>query len=125
MIADALKFFEKAPVGMARSKDVGQIAVVAGAVIFVGENKGYGCARGDTFKDAGKDVYRVGFSARGGGGAVTGFPAVKFYLHVGRIEGNARRTAVHDTAQARAVGFAKGGQPQDAAKGISSHDNLA
>ena len=112
---------EIAPVRMARAEYVRQIAVIAGALILVGHMEGHGRSRGDAFKNAGEDADGIRFLARRGRGAAAGFAQVEFPLQVFLAQGQTGGAAVEDAAEARAVGFAVGGEAQQTPKGIAGH----
>ena len=106
---------------MAGAENFGKIAVIARALVFIGNVEGNGCSRGYALIHAGKQANGVGFLAFGRGGPLTGFATVKLCLDVGFRKGNARRAAVYNAAEANAVGFAKSRQAQGLTECVACH----
>ncbi len=106
---------------MAGPEYFGQIAVIARALILIGNVKGYGRACGATLEHAGEQAQRVGLFPLGGGGPLAGLAQIQLCLNVGFAQLQTGRAAVQHAAQTRPVGFSKRGQTQDAPEGIASH----
>lgn len=121
MVADAVVFLKIAPVRMAGPEDFGQIAVVARALVFIGDIKGNGRACCAAFEHAGKQAHPVRLPAFGGCGALAGLAQVQVGLNVRLAQLQARRTAVQYAAQAGPVGFAERGQAQNAPESVARH----
>ena len=121
IVADAVELFEKAPVRVPGPEDLGQIAVIAGALVLVGDVESDGRAGGQALEHAGKDADGIGFLAFGGRGALSGLAQVQLALQVFLAQGQACGAAVQHAAQTGPMGFAVRGEAQDAPKGIACH----
>ena len=104
-----------------RPEDLGQIAVIAGALVLVGDVESDGRAGGQALEHAGKDADGIGFLAFGGRGALSGLAQVQLALQVFLAQGQACGAAVQHAAQTGPMGFAVRGEAQDAPKGIACH----
>jgi hypothetical protein len=116
-----VELFEKAPVRVPGPEDLGQVAVIAGALVLVGDVESDGRAGGQALEHAGKDADGIGFLAFGGRGALSGLAQVQLALQVFLAQGQACGAAVQHAAQTGPMGFAVRGEAQDAPKGIACH----
>ena len=101
-----MELFEKAPVRVPGPEDLGQVAVIAGTLVLVGDVEGDGRAGGQALEHAGKDADGIGFLAFGGRGALSGLAQVKLALQVFLAQGQTCGAAVQHAAQTGPVGFA-------------------
>ena len=93
---------------MSRTIAVFDLAVVVGTLVIIAYNKrnrGSGCV---SFKDTGKNFYRIRLFSGGSKFALTWFPAVKKCLYIITGKWNACRTAIDNNAKCRTVGFPPG-----------------
>ena len=107
---------------MAGAELLGDIAVVAAALVGVADEEGDGRAGGAPFKHAGEDFHLVGFAPLGNVAAGAGATAVEVGLDIGFGKRQAGRAAVDDAADACAVTFAEGGDAEELSEGVAGHD---
>ncbi len=93
---------------MAGPVTVRQIAVIRRTLGGVSDHHGDGRACGPTLKDAGEKLHLIRFPTLGGDGGAAGFSPVQISLNIRLLQGQSCRTAVHDDAQRRTVGFSPG-----------------
>ena len=86
-----------------------QIAVIPGALIFIGNQKGDGGSGGFSLKDTGQDLYGIGFSAGRCKAALPRFPAIQKDLDIFLTERKSGGAAIDHRPHSPAVGFPPGG----------------
>ncbi len=90
-------------VGMTGAVGVGQVFIVAGALVFVGDDKCNRRACRFAFKHAAKHLHGVAFLALGDDRTLSGPAPVEFLLDKIEIKGQAGRASIDDAADSRAV----------------------
>ena len=78
-------------------------AIVLAALVGVGDVNADGGAGGCAFKDTGEELDAVIFLTRGDVARGAGFAPVKFALDGVKVKRDARRSAIEDAADGRAV----------------------
>ena len=120
VVADAV-FGVVGVVGVAGAVLVFDGAVVAAALVFVVDEQADGRAGGLACKDAGEEAEAVVFLARGNVARGAGFAPVEFGLDGGFVQRDARRSAIENAADGRAVAFAVGGEDEVLSDAVSAH----
>jgi hypothetical protein len=92
---------------MTGPEGIDQIAVIPTAGIFVSNEQRNRRAGGLTFKDTGEDFDGVGFLPLRDVARGAWLAPIKFALNIIDREGQAWRTAIHDTANRRPVALAE------------------
>ena len=120
IVADAV-FQVIGEVGMARPVALGDVAVVLGPLVDIVDQQRNGRAGRQSLEDAGQDAHLIGLLALGGEARLPRPAAVQKRLDVGLAERDARRAAVHHTADGRTVALAPGRDTEQVAKGVVGH----
>ena len=89
-----------------------QIAVVAAALIGIADKHSKRGTGGNIFKDAGKDLHGVTFTALSGQYGLTGFAPVKLFLYIFCFYTQSGGNSVNDYAQSGPVRFAESGHSE-------------
>ena len=105
-------------VGVAGAVGVGNVRVVVGALVGVGDEQADGRAGSQALEQARLNVHGVGLLAGRGEVGLAGPAPVEGGLNMSGIDGHARRAAVDNHADARPVRFAKRGDAKEGAEGI-------
>src|SRR5689334_14417981 len=103
---------------MAGAEPVLDLAIVARALVGVLDLQGDGRAGGHALEDAGEDADLVGFPALRDEFRLAGPALVEPGLDIGFRERDARRAAIHDAADGRAVRLAPGGDAEEMAEAV-------
>ncbi len=93
---------------MAGPVTVRQIVVIRRALGGVADHHGDGRACGPPIEDAGEKLHLIRLPTLGGDGGAAGFSPVQISLNIHHLQWQSCRTAVHDDAQRRTVGFSPG-----------------
>ncbi len=125
IVADAV-FGVIGVVGVARAIFGGDVAVVFGALIHVVDLQRDGRAGRDLFalvviEDTREDLHFVGFAPLRGEARLTGLALVEEGLDLSGLDGDTRRAAVNDTADAGTVAFAPSRDAEEMTKSIVRH----
>ncbi len=107
---------------MTGAKAILDLLVVPRARVRILDQQANGCTGGAPFKHAREDAYRIGLVTLADELRSSGAPSIHITLQVGLGEFKPGRTAVDNAAQRRTVAFAKAGDCEEPAKGISGHD---
>ena len=102
----------KAQISVAGAVDVGERAVVFGALVFISDEETDGGAGRAALEDAGQDRDGVLLAARGRVGILARAPPVEAGLDVFLAERQAGRASVDDGADPGPVAFAPGGDSE-------------
>ena len=89
------------------------LLVILRPLVLVAHHHGDGRAQGHPIEQAAEDLDPVVLFAGGGDLALARFAAIQFLLNRPNIKIKPRRAAVHDHADAPAVGFAEGADPKE------------
>ena len=90
-------------VGMAGPVSFGQMSVVAGALVFIGNQKGDGSTGCPALEYAAKHLYGIAFLSLGDDGALPGPAPVEFVLNIVQVEIQSCGAAIYNTADGRAM----------------------
>jgi hypothetical protein len=96
-------------------------AIVLATLVGVGDVDADGSAGGCAFKEAGEELDAVIFLARGDVARGAGFAPVEFALDGVEVKRDARRSAIEDAADGRAVAFAVGGESEVLSDAVAAH----
>ncbi len=107
---------------MARAEGLDDVAVVLAALVGVADQQADGRAGGLALEHAGQDLDKVFFLALRDVARSAGLAAVEIGLDVLGRQRHARRAAVDDGTDGRAVRLAEGGDGKQQAQGIARHD---
>ncbi len=110
---------------MARAELVFDLAIILGTLINVFDQKPDRGAGGFAFEHARKDFDLIRFAALGGKARLTGFAFFEIILNIGLGQLKQGRHTINDTANGRAVAFAKGGEAEKCSKTVASHNRLS
>ena len=94
---------------MGRAERIGNVGIILGALIRVLDQQANRRAGGDPFKYAGQYPDFIIFPALGGKTRSARFTPVQVRLHISGCQFQSGWTSVDDTAQCRAMAFAKAG----------------
>ena len=108
-------------VGMSGSIHLLDRAVVAAARVFVLDHERDGRAGGLALEDAGEDAHGIGLAPLGDEARGAGPTPVERGLDVGLGQRQARRHAIDDAADGRAVALAPGRDPEEQAEAVAGH----
>ena len=92
---------------MPRTELVHDITVVLGTLVLVVDDQANRGAGGLAFENARQDLHRIVLTALGGMPRGTRFTPVQISLQIVLAQFQARRTAIHDAADRRAVALTK------------------
>lgn len=106
-------------VGMGRTEHFAQIVVVGGVMVAVMYHETYGAARRFALEHAAEKLHTVGFVASCRDATLPRPAAVEFRLYEIHVDVDARRHAVHHSADARSVAFAKRGEREKSAECVA------
>ena len=106
---------------MAGAELVLDVAVVARTHVLVDDKETDGGSRGQPLEHARQDLHAVGFAALAGMARLAGAAAVQVHLDVVFDQGDARRHAIDDAADGRAMAFTEGGEAEQMAEGVGGH----
>ena len=108
-------------VGMAGAEGLGDLAIVARALVGVLDHQLDGGAGRPTLENAGQDADGIRLLPLRGHLRLAGAAAVEEGLDRGFVQGHAGGAAVHGGAERGAVAFAPGGDGEDAAEAVDAH----
>ena len=99
----------------------GDIRIVLGMLVHVGNKKSYGSSGGFTLKHSGNDFDGIRLIPHGGEFPGSGTSSVKIRLNILLRQFHPRRAAVHNCHETVAMAFTAGSNPKKLSKGISGH----
>jgi len=117
IIADAV-FFHIGIIRVSRAEFILDVAVILGSLIGIFNHQTNGGAGGHALEHTGHDFHFIRFATLRSKAVLTRFAFIQKALNIAFTERNARRHAVHNTANCRAVAFAPGGYAEQMAIGI-------
>ncbi len=118
MVANTILFMVGI-VGMGGSEEASEVLVVLGMMVGVAHDEADGGAGGLSFEHAAQQFHTVCLLARSGEVALAGTAAVQLMLDESHVYGNAGGHPVDDTANGKAMAFAKRGQGENVSKRVS------
>ena len=108
-------------VGMAGAEAFGDVAIILRALVDIVDLQRDRCAGGQAPEHAGQDAHLVRLLPLGGEARLAGSAAVQPGLDIDFRQRQARRAAIHHTADRRPVAFPPGGDAEQVAEAVVRH----